>query len=172
MQNSGCSLDKTRQHSHGASWSRRCFSISRGPSPSPDETGVSPCTPMRSALYCSGASRLSFRIPVCGELLCFRHQFLRLLNGFSFLRIHACRDLSSFTCVWHTFMVSHFCHARRSVFHGSATLSRNSLQMMASDALRVCSQLLMVTVSSIPSINRQIACKCKIALTRIALMPN
>jgi hypothetical protein len=62
----------------------------------------------RSTLQCSGASQQSFLVPACGELLCFRHQLLRLLNGFRFLRIRACRDLSSFTCVWHILIVSHF----------------------------------------------------------------
>ena len=68
---------------------------------------VSRCTSTRSALQRSGASHQVLRVPACGELLCFRRQFPRLLNGFRFLRIYACSDLSSFTCVRHIFMVSH-----------------------------------------------------------------
>ena len=81
------------------------------------------CTFARSALQCSGVSHPALRVPACGELLCFRHQLLRFLNGFRFLRIRASSDLSSFTCVWHIFIVSHFCHARRSVLHRPATLT-------------------------------------------------
>ena len=68
---------------------------------------VSRCASTRSALPCSGASHQVLRVPAWGELLCFRHQLLRLLNGFPFLRIYAWSDLSSFTCIWHIFMVSH-----------------------------------------------------------------
>lgn len=77
----------------------------------------------RSALRCSGASRQALRVPYCGELLCFRRQLLRLTNGFGFLRVHAGSDLSSFTCVGHFFMASHFCHARRSVLQRSDTIT-------------------------------------------------
>jgi hypothetical protein len=85
---------------------------------------VSRCRFLRSALQCSGASQQALRVPACGELPCFRHQLLRLLNGFRFFRIHASSDLSPFTCVWHIFMVPHFCHARRLVLRGSATIAR------------------------------------------------
>ena len=81
---------------------------------------VSRCTTSRSALQCSGASRPALPVSACGELLCFRQQLLRLPNGFRFLRIRACRDLSSFTCIWHIFMISHFRRARRSVLRGRA----------------------------------------------------
>ena len=66
---------------------------------------ASRCTFARSALQCSGASHPALRVPACGELRCFRYQLLRIPNGFRFLRIHACSDLSSFSCVWHIFMV-------------------------------------------------------------------
>ena len=78
---------------------------------------VSRCTFVRSALQCSGASHPALRVPACGELLCFRQQLLRLPNGFRFLGVRACRDLSSFTCVWHIFVLAHFRRARRSVLH-------------------------------------------------------
>jgi len=94
----------------------RSFTIAR-------RNRVSRCTFASSALKWFGASPPALRVPASGELLCFRYQLLRLLNGFRFLRIRARSDLSSFTCVRHIFMVPHFCHARRSVLHRSATIA-------------------------------------------------
>jgi hypothetical protein len=37
-----------------------------------------------------------------GLLFCLRNQFLRLFDGFVFLRIREASDFSSFTCVWHS----------------------------------------------------------------------
>jgi len=63
---------------------------------------ASHCTFARSAPQCFGASNLALHIAAGGGSLGFRHQLLRLSNGFRFLRIRACSDLSSFTCVGHS----------------------------------------------------------------------
>ena len=75
----------------------------------------------RPILQHSVGSQQALLVPACGELIGFRPQLLRLPNGFRFLRVRPCRNLSSSICAWHIF--SHFCHARRSVLHRPTTLT-------------------------------------------------
>ena len=146
MPNSGYSLDEFCQRSHGAYWSRRCASLSRGPSSSPDETGyhavrreIGPSVLWR---FAPGSSH-----PCLRRVALFSTPASRLLNGFRFLRIRACNDLSSCTCVWHIFMVSPFCYARRLALYSPPPSPGTVHPMMAEDALHVCSQLLTVSLS-------------------------
>jgi predicted Abi (CAAX) family protease len=81
----------------------------------------------RPTLQHSVASQHTFLVPACGELFSFRHQLLRLPNGFRFLRIRACRNLSSSICAWHIFIVSHFRRARCSVLTIPARLTCSGL---------------------------------------------
>jgi len=84
-------------------------------------------------------ARSGFLNGFCGSLFCFRHQFLRFLNGFGFLRIHESSDLSSLTCVWHTLTMSEIGYPECSVLHKTKKSRRRADRFSKATTIAVCS---------------------------------